>query len=287
MHLQSVNCSLCKSTKHHIIYKLGSFNIVQCCECGLIFRDIRLDLKSAKELYSGKYFTSEQADYFFNYPAVKEKMFRRRLEILDSYSPKKGSLLDIGCAIGTFPKIAMEGGWAVKGVEISEYAAGYAKNEYGLDVICGEFSKKLFKEGESFDVITMWDVIDHSEDPMKLLSDAASLLKVGGHLIVETTMEDSLIYDTCKWSYILSFGLLKGPVMKGHPVHHSTFFSKATLKKAMELCALSIKGEGVSEYPAEFFPGGIISKQVFNLFYAIGSLVKKPLIYYFIGQRTK
>ncbi len=287
MQYRSSTCSLCKCTEHSILFKLDGFNIVKCSKCGLIFRDVRLNSESAKELYSGKYFTTEQADYFFNYPQVKEAMFKERLKLLDKYVPSKGKLLDIGCAIGTFAKIAKEDGWDVRGVEISEYAAKHARSEYGLDVICGEFSKNLFKADEKFDVITMWDVIDHSEDPATFLSDAVSLLNPGGCLIVETTMEDSLIYEVCKYLYKLSFGVIKGPVAKGHPIHHSTFFSRRTLKNAMVSCGLSIKGEEMSEYPAQFFPGGFISKQVFRLFYSVGNLIKRPLIYAFIGQRNR
>jgi len=279
-------CPLCKKMDWNVLYRLGKFNIVQCRSCSLIFRDIYLTAESSKELYSKSYFTDEQADYFFNYPEAKEELFRDRAKTLQPYISKNGRLLDIGCAIGTFLKIARECGWDTKGVETSEYAAGYARDKYALDVICGEFKAEKFSDGDKFDAVTMWDVVDHPEDPIVFLKDAVSVLKKGGYLFVETTMEDSLVYEICGYVYTISFGLIKGPVMKGHPIHHSIFFSRSTLRKALESCGMEIKAVMLSKYPSQFFPGGFLSKFVFNLFYILGNRLGRPLMVTFVAQKT-
>jgi SAM-dependent methyltransferase len=279
-------CQLCKKCDRSILFRLKDFNIVRCNTCGLVFRNIYLDSESAKELYSKDYFTNEQADYFFNNPKEKEDLFRKRLHTVESRVSKKGRLLDIGCAIGTFLKIARDGGWDARGCEISEFASRYARDEYKLDVICGEFDKAKFAGDEKFDVITMWDVVDHSEDPVAFLSDAADLLKPGGCMFVQTTMEDSLVYEVCKYVYKLSFGLIGGPAAKGHPIHHSTFFSRTTLRKALESCGLRVEGMEMSEYPARFFPGGKLSRQVFGLFYLLGNIVNRPLVVTFAARKV-
>ncbi len=278
-------CQLCRNDKRAILYRLKGFNIVRCDSCGLVFRDVLLDSAHSKDLYSEAYFTTEQANYFFNNPKEKEDLFRRRLETVQSFASKKGRLLDIGCAIGTFLNIARNDGWQVQGVEISEFAAGYARNEYKLDVICGEFDKAKFAGKEKFDAITMWDVVDHSEDPIAFLSNAVSLLNPGGYMFVQTTMEDSLLYEVCRYAYDLSFGLINGPASKGHPIHHSTFFSRCTLRNALEACGLEIRGMELSDYPTQFFPGGMISRQVFRLFHIIGNKINRPLMVTFIGQK--
>jgi len=278
-------CPLCKKKEWDILYRLDKFNIVRCRSCSLIFRDIYLSADSAKNLYSKGYFTNEQADYFFNYPEEKENLFRSRMRMLRPYVSKNGKLLDVGCAIGTFLKIARDSGLEVKGVETSEYAAGYARDNYGLDVIRGEFNAAKFSKDDTFDVITMWDVVDHAEDPIVFLKDAASILKKGGYMFVETTMEDSLVYAVCGGVYKLSFGLIKGPAAKGHPVHHSTFFSRPTLRKALESCGMEIRDVALSEYPARFFPGGFFSKMLFKLFYVLGNKLNKPLMVTFVARK--
>lgn len=265
---------------------MEDFNIIQCSFCGLVFRDVFLDGEHSKNLYSRDYFTTEQADYFFNNPKEKEGLFRKRLETVRSYVSQKGRLLDIGCAIGTFLNIARSSGWEVQGSEISEFAATYAREEYKLEVMCGEFDKMRFAGKGKFDVITMWDVVDHAEDPVAFLEDAASLLKPGGYMFVLTTMEDSFIYEACKYIYKFSLGLIKGPVSKGHPIHHSTFFSRSTLEKALESCGLKVKSMELSEYPAQFFPGSGISRQAFKLFYHLGNMINRPLMVTFVAQKT-
>lgn len=277
-------CPLCRNKMWDILFKLNDFNIVRCRSCDLVFRDVVLTADSSKDLYSESYFTDEQAGYFFNYPKEKEDLFNARMDIVQSYASSKGSLLDIGCAIGTFLKIAKSRGWKVRGSEISEFAAYYAKDKYDLDVVCGEFDSTRFGD-EKFDVITLWDVVDHSEDPIAFLKDAVSLLKPNGYLFVQTTMEDSLIYEISNYLYKISFGLIKGPAVKGHPVHHSTFFSKKTLRKAIESLGMQVKNTELSKYPGKFLPGGFLSKVMFDALSEIGDAIGKPLIVTFICQK--
>ncbi|MBN2452699.1 MAG: class I SAM-dependent methyltransferase [Candidatus Omnitrophica bacterium] len=284
MHSPKTECPLCRKKEWEILFRLDEFNIVRCRPCGLIFRDVFLTADSSKDLYSERYFTDEQAGYFFNNPREKEELFNARMDTVQAYVPLKGTLLDIGCAIGTFLNIARGRGWNARGSEISEFAAGYARDKHGLDVVSGEFDKTKFGN-EKFDVVTLWDVIDHSEDPVTFLNDAASLLKPGGYLFVLTTMEDSLIYEISKYLYKFSFGLIRGPVAKGHPIHHSTFFSKKTLKSAIESLGMRVRNIEPSKYPATFFPGGFLSKMVFGALSGIGDVAGKPLEVTFICQK--
>ena len=167
---------------------------------------------------------------------------------------------------------------------VSEFASQYARNEHGLNVTSGGFNKTKFAR-EEFSVITMWDVVDHSEDPIAFLADAFYLLKNDGYLFVQTSMEDSLIYLIAKYIYKLSFGLIKRFVIKGHPIHHSTFFSQKTLRKALESCGFQVKVVESTEYPANFLPGTSLTKQIFRLFSYFGNKLGLPLEVKFIAQK--
>jgi len=100
---------------------------------------------------------------------------------------KKGRLLDAGCGPGFVVKnISAFEGWEVYGCEISPAAVNYAKEKLGLEnVVSGNISDAGFEE-ESFDIITMWDVIEHIPDPGPFLSGLNRLLKKNGILFVHT-----------------------------------------------------------------------------------------------------
>ncbi|MBL7183339.1 MAG: class I SAM-dependent methyltransferase [Anaerolineae bacterium] len=81
-------------------------------------------------------------------------------------------LLDVGCHIGVFLGIAQERGWAAWGIEPSRWAAREARGR-GLQVIEGTLDD-VHLAGESFDVITLWDVIEHLTDPLRELREPSS-----------------------------------------------------------------------------------------------------------------
>ena len=99
--------------------------------------------------------------------------------------PDRGRrLLDVGCYIGIFLEIAQERGWEAWGIEPSHWAVGEARSK-GLRVVEGTLDDVHLAE-ESFDVITMWDVIEHLIDPMRELRESHCLLKKGGLICIHT-----------------------------------------------------------------------------------------------------
>jgi len=95
------------------------------------------------------------------------------------------SLLDIGCGEGFFLFNAAKVGYTVKGIELSQDAAAYAKNEFCLDVKAGHFEESQFPEN-CFDVVTMWQVLEHVPYPLTILREVHRILKPGGLLAVST-----------------------------------------------------------------------------------------------------
>jgi 2-polyprenyl-3-methyl-5-hydroxy-6-metoxy-1,4-benzoquinol methylase len=96
-----------------------------------------------------------------------------------------GSLLDIGCAQGFFLYSASRAGYAAKGIEISQDAAEYAVREFGLDVEAKPFEELRFP-GDHFDVVTLWQVLEHVPYPRAVLEEARRILKPGGLLAAST-----------------------------------------------------------------------------------------------------
>jgi 2-polyprenyl-3-methyl-5-hydroxy-6-metoxy-1,4-benzoquinol methylase len=100
---------------------------------------------------------------------------------------QKGKLLDVGCGLGYFiKKISETPNWQAVGYEISGQAVHFAKHKLGLqNVFQGKVESSGFNE-QSFDVITLWDVIEHIPNPDPLLSYLSKILKNHGMLFIHT-----------------------------------------------------------------------------------------------------
>jgi len=94
-------------------------------------------------------------------------------------------LLDIGCGEGFFLFNASRAGYITKGIELSQDAVEYARREFGLDVEAKPFEELQFPE-DHFDVITLWQVLEHMPYPRMILKEVRRILKPGGLLVVST-----------------------------------------------------------------------------------------------------
>jgi 2-polyprenyl-3-methyl-5-hydroxy-6-metoxy-1,4-benzoquinol methylase len=136
----------------------------------------------------GKYYESE--DYISHtdgkrslfekaYHFIKGIALKNKLELINSQQPNKGSILDIGAGTGDFLAVAKENGWKTVGVEPSDKARAIALKKAVSFV---EDTSGL--ESHSFDVITMWHVLEHVPNLDNQIKELKRLLKPSGTLIV-------------------------------------------------------------------------------------------------------
>jgi len=136
----------------------------------------------------GKYYESE--DYISHtdnkrslfeklYHFIKNIALKNKLNLINSLQPNKGRLLDIGAGTGEFLSVAKNNGWQTIGVEPSEKAKSIAINK-GVSFV--ELTTEL--ENNSFDVISMWHVLEHVPDLDKQIKELKRLLKPTGALII-------------------------------------------------------------------------------------------------------
>ena len=118
---------------------------------------------------------------------IKESRLRAtvaQVELIKRYG-NGTRLLDIGCGEGFFLFNASKFGYVGKGVELSQDAAEYARREFGLDVEVKSFEELRFSENH-FDVVTMWQVLEHLLYPLTTLEEIHRILKPGGMLVITT-----------------------------------------------------------------------------------------------------
>nr|WP_315252199.1 class I SAM-dependent methyltransferase [uncultured Flavobacterium sp.] len=136
----------------------------------------------------GKYY--ESTDYISHtdskrslfekaYHFVKNIALKNKLDLINSYQPSKGLILDIGAGTGDFLAVAGKGGWKTVGVEPSDKAKAIAKSK-GVSFV--ENTSEL--DSHSFDVISMWHVLEHVPNLDEQIKELKRLLKPTGTLIV-------------------------------------------------------------------------------------------------------
>ena len=189
------SCNYCGGRRHTPLFDSLSPRISRCDACGLIFNAVLPSEEELEGIYTEEYYRSKDSlkygytNYLADRSNIVKTSERRLAEIEKIQHP--GSLLDVGCAFGFFMDVARGRGWRVSGVDISKFATEYATGELGLDV--DRCSAEYCEYGSrSYDVITMWDLIEHLRDPAGTLRRLAGALKEDGILVLSTPDVESL-----------------------------------------------------------------------------------------------
>lgn len=180
---KNIRCPICGAASRFWFNK-NKTDLYRCLDCRLIF--IYPVPAQTAHIYTDDYFCGSKSGFgYVNYEidfAPDNQTFHTYLNKIEKYCSDKGSLLDVGAATGTFLLAAQSRGWLVRGVEISGYGAQQGQKK-GLDVRLGTLDTIAF-EPSSFNVITLWDVLEHVPDPAQTLKQIHALLKPGGLLVM-------------------------------------------------------------------------------------------------------
>lgn len=226
-HKTSRFCILCNSESSKVIFVKSGFNLVQCPFCDLVYVSnppSRVELEKLYSFDSGykARLQDEQAEFKRDFSLAS-----KHYSLIEKHKIQ-GRILDIGCTAGFFLKVAKESGWETYGVEISKDAAELARKRYGLEVLTGTLDEASFKPN-FFDVVTIWDVIEHVENPMQTMSIINTILKDDGIVAISTPNIDGLFP---RLSYKISDIINYWP--HPEPPYHLFQFSKKTMYKLLE-----------------------------------------------------
>ena len=200
------NCPICNSNQRSPFLACvdntvsrETFQIVQCNSCGFKYTNPR-----PEEFELGKYYKSE--DYvshsntkkgFINstYQSVRKYTLLKKLQLISQYF-KTGKILDIGCGTGEFLNTCKKAKWETFGIEPDQDARKMAVENYGLDVK-GEGQLSVFPDA-SFDIISMWHVLEHVPRLNERIEDLKRLIKPNGIIIIAVPNCDSADAKTYK-----------------------------------------------------------------------------------------
>ncbi|MEO0072646.1 MAG: class I SAM-dependent methyltransferase [candidate division WOR-3 bacterium] len=231
MPLESISCCFCDNNDTKVLYQIGDFKIVKCKNCGLVYTNPRLSCADLNQLYNDHYFRSQNPltlgyENYLNDAENIIKTFQKRWALIERHLTTNGRrILDIGCAYGFLLNYLQKKGYETYGIELSKNAADYAIRNFKLKVFTKQLREIKF-EDNYFDVITIWDVIEHFPNPKLELLEIKRILKPGGILSVITP--DSGSFQARFWGGRWVEYL--------RPAEHLYFFSKKILiKKISEL----------------------------------------------------
>jgi 2-polyprenyl-3-methyl-5-hydroxy-6-metoxy-1,4-benzoquinol methylase len=214
-----------------------TFTFVRCASCGLKFVGRRLTREQNLALYDESYFNGTGFDAAVNYVMLEEQRELRRGEndgILGKIQVIKGDsralrILDAGCGTGSLLRALRDEGYTeLSGVELSEFAAGFARKTTGANVVAGDLPSAKLTAG-SFDVINATEVIEHLREPAVFFRRVAELLAPGGIFLYSTGNASG------------PYALLLGPRWPYfHPEGHLVYYSPETLTRYFRQAGLEV-----------------------------------------------
>jgi SAM-dependent methyltransferase len=182
--------------------------VVRCCSCSLCYVNPRPQAELIIESYS----SAEDPDFVAqNESRIHsfKRALRKMLRLEGRRSGDGQRFLDVGCAGGASLVAAKACGFEPVGVEPSRWMADYGRRKYRVDIRDGILQPAMFGE-ETFDIITLWDVLEHSPEPKALLDLICRLLRPDGTLLLSYPDFRSLVARLLgdRWPFWLSVHIL-------------------------------------------------------------------------------
>lgn len=226
--MEHVNCCLCGSDSPRPYKDLTDrfsgqqFQLAMCTQCGLVYSAWRPSMAELPLYYPHDYEAYQQPmeEMTSAHAWHVNRMWEMQVDYVERFKPSRGRLLDIGCATGEFLFTAKKRGWQVQGLEMIKQTAQIARQRFNLDVTIGTIETAELPDN-SFDAITLWDVLEHLPDPVDALHRCQRLLKRDG--IILMSIPNLASFDR----YLLGRSWIGWDAPR-----HFTLFTTGTLKEA-------------------------------------------------------
>lgn len=218
-------CDLCgsPSSGHSIVLWKHNTPVVRCRQCGLLYANPRWQAEHLFGRYTDVYWAhyADKVRHTALDPTTNQARWDPYLATLE-LARSTGRLLDVGCASGEFLLAAQARGWEVYGLETSPLGAELARQRTGAEIYVGTLDTAPYEEGW-FDVITLWDVIEHVQSPSSYVGLITRLVRQGGMFALTTPNIRSMAYKLLgrNWEVV-------------GPNDHIYYFSPRTLTRLLK-----------------------------------------------------
>jgi 2-polyprenyl-3-methyl-5-hydroxy-6-metoxy-1,4-benzoquinol methylase len=234
--LINVDCDLCGSDRKQLLLIENDLPISRCLDCSLIY----VSQRPRRE-------ANEDVNYFLSVDQIKlhaeryEEVFSKYASEITEMKPRRGKLLDVGCGFGLFMQRAQKSDWEVFGVDVSRNATEYATSKLRLPNVATCEVEHAPYERNSFDCVTLWNVIEHVPSPTSVLLECKMFLKNDG-LIVVRVPNIAFVSKFWRLRHVLQrLQAVNGAnlpgwspsFLAGRPPHHLFGFTPITLKKIL------------------------------------------------------
>jgi ubiquinone/menaquinone biosynthesis C-methylase UbiE len=252
------------------------FRFCRCDSCGYVFDSPRPSAQAVAAFYS----EPEKYDAWLKEERARDALWRRRLKKTLRHR-SRGNLLDVGAGIGQFLHHARDRFTQVAGTEVSASAIRIAREKYGLELYSGEV-EKLAMPPVSFDNITLFHVLEHVSDPLRLLGRCRDLLRPQGTVVI------AVPNDVLAWSskfkklgkrlglkQFQKFSPALGIARAGMSREiHLSHFTPAVLCRLVESAGLTVIEESLDPYYASRGVRLLLEKVYFIIHQTIHAVIK-------------
>lgn len=224
--MSELNCPMCGGKSLDEVFTASNgFPIVRCRDCRLAFSDDR-NSPPPDQLYPA--FDQSKSVALDSLRSALAVFLRQREGVVTKFK-QSGRLLDYGCGNGAFAKWMSKHGFEAVGLE--PFSLGDPHEEPNLKLVRAPLAQAS-KDLGTFDVITMWHVLEHVPDPVEVLTKLRALLNPGGVLIVS-------VPNFSSWQSTV----FKGSWFHLDPPRHLLQFEPDTLTDCLGRAGLSPVGE--------------------------------------------
>jgi SAM-dependent methyltransferase len=231
-----MRCTICASERLAAALRFDGYEIRRCAECTHLFVTDRVAANVLDKAYDQAFFVQQDAgakpEGYGDYLATLERRIRGFRDWYAEITPVVGGpgrSLDFGCAVGAMVRAAQDCGWDAVGYERSDWAARYGNEHLGVRIVTGDGNQDPF-EPSTFDLVTMWDVVEHLEQPREVIAMVTRWLRPGGWLALNTVDSGSVGAKLAgeRWRHL-------------GPPRHLQYFNRRSLWRLLESSGYDIR----------------------------------------------
>lgn len=223
---EDIHCCVCDNSnpsEFKVLYQKDKFSVVECNKCSFTFIPPYFRKQISYENYKDENVANavRNGNNF-----VKIERHKLRYDLIKKFKAS-GSLFDLGAGWGHFMLTGQMLGYDVYGIEIAEQPYLYSKNDLKLPVDHIDFFE--MKEDKKFDIVTMWDVLEHIDKADDVIAKCARITAKDGYIVIQVPQIDSYFAKKHKDNW------------KMMGLDHVNYFGKKTITQLLKKHGYEVK----------------------------------------------